>query len=215
VARLREERTRQSREALLSAAAELFGDEGYRATSLADVAQRSGVSRGSIPWHFGDKAGLLRAVAERVREDLDRGTATPLPAGRAGALEIAEFSATAVRAKNTRVFLALLHEAKDPISPIHDLFADMHASLRQHFRTWIERPEVMAGLPEDVSPTDLATAMVGAMIGINQQWSLNPGAVDVDAAHHAMVRTLFGFLWSPDPAAGRTGSAPTNVRRRP
>jgi len=204
VAGLRNERTRQSRELLLAAASELFAENGYRATSLADVAERSGVSRGSIPWHFGDKAGLLSAVAQRVQEDLDRGVAHPAAAGAVGALEIAEFATTAVRARTTRVILALLQEATDPASPIHDSFADMHASLREFFTAWISRPEVRSGLPDGVEPSHLATAMVGAMIGVNQQWNLNPAAVDVDAAYFGLVRTLFLSLnWSERDATGR------------
>ena len=61
----REHTSTESRELILTAAAELFAAKGYRQTTFADVAERSGISRGSIPWHFGSKEGLLLAVLER------------------------------------------------------------------------------------------------------------------------------------------------------
>lgn len=61
----REQTSQESRELILAAAADLFAAKGYRQTTFADVAERSGISRGSIPWHFGSKEGLLLAVLER------------------------------------------------------------------------------------------------------------------------------------------------------
>lgn len=59
----------QSRQRILDAAEELFLEKGYEKTTLADVGKRSGISYGSIPWHFGNKAGLLWAVVDRFISD--------------------------------------------------------------------------------------------------------------------------------------------------
>ncbi len=45
---------------ILRAAGELFMSQGYEGTTVAEVAQRAGVSRATVFWHFGDKAGLFR-----------------------------------------------------------------------------------------------------------------------------------------------------------
>jgi TetR/AcrR family acrAB operon transcriptional repressor len=191
---LREARSRQSRELILGAAAELFAEKGYLSTSLVDVADRSGVSRGSIPWHFGDKLGLLRAVVERLHRDMTESMTTPLAPGARGASEIAHLGRTSIRRHTTKLFLALLHEASDPDSPIHDSFAQIHADMRDYLHAWLARPEIKTELPRGVRPEDLACALVGAIIGINQQWSLNPKGVSVAAAYDALLHTLFDAL---------------------
>lgn len=49
--------------ALLSAALELVQEQGPSAISLREVARRAGVSHAAPAHHFGDKAGLLTALA--------------------------------------------------------------------------------------------------------------------------------------------------------
>ena len=51
------------RPALLRAAVEAIGQTGPAAMSLRDVARRAGVSHSAAAYHFGDKAGLLTAIA--------------------------------------------------------------------------------------------------------------------------------------------------------
>ena len=45
---------------ILRAAGGLFLEGGYEHTTIADVAELAGVSRATVFWHFGDKAGLFR-----------------------------------------------------------------------------------------------------------------------------------------------------------
>jgi AcrR family transcriptional regulator len=51
------------RPALLRAAVEVIGQSGPAAMSLREVARRAGVTHAAAAYHFGDKAGLLTAVA--------------------------------------------------------------------------------------------------------------------------------------------------------
>ena len=51
------------RPALLRAAVEVIGQAGPAAMSLREVARRAGVSHAAAAYHFGDKAGLLTALA--------------------------------------------------------------------------------------------------------------------------------------------------------
>jgi AcrR family transcriptional regulator len=59
-----EERTQRSRAAILDAALALFSTQGYRATSMRDVAQKALVSIGNVYHHFQDKEGIFRELLD-------------------------------------------------------------------------------------------------------------------------------------------------------
>ncbi|MFC9878070.1 TetR/AcrR family transcriptional regulator [Streptomyces libani] len=187
----REQTSHESSELILRAAAELFAAKGYRQTTFADVAERSGISRGSIPWHFGSKEGLLLAVLERS-VDLIRAELIEEP-GELAAPEEAEAGfdrlmggADALFAQpTTKLFVTLLVEALEPGSPIHGRYVEIHNTLRDHCRRWLER----LPLPPGLSAETLAVTIIGAGIGIHQQWLLAPDRVDPEQAL-AALRTL-------------------------
>jgi AcrR family transcriptional regulator len=52
----------ETRERLLSAAADVFAERGYDGTRVADIAAAAGVSNGALYAHFGSKADLLVAA---------------------------------------------------------------------------------------------------------------------------------------------------------
>lgn len=52
----------QTRERLLRAAADVFGERGYDGTRVADIAAAAGVSNGALYAHFASKAELLLAA---------------------------------------------------------------------------------------------------------------------------------------------------------
>ncbi len=56
----------ESREAILTAAAQLIRDQGVGATSIADIVTASGTSAGAIYHHFDSKVDIVRAVAARA-----------------------------------------------------------------------------------------------------------------------------------------------------
>jgi AcrR family transcriptional regulator len=64
----RQSRSRQTQEALLDAAEELFSEKGVEAASVADVAARAGCSVGAVYHHFRDKSALLYALLARLSE---------------------------------------------------------------------------------------------------------------------------------------------------
>ena len=62
-----EERSERSRALILDAALDLFSHQGYRATSIRDIAARASVSTGSVYHHFKDKEALFGTLLGRLR----------------------------------------------------------------------------------------------------------------------------------------------------
>src|SRR5579863_3038420 len=59
-----------TRAALLEAARDLFGTQGYAATSTEEIVVRAGVTKGALYHHFADKESLFRAVFEQVQREV-------------------------------------------------------------------------------------------------------------------------------------------------
>ncbi|HEX9560479.1 MAG TPA: helix-turn-helix domain-containing protein [Candidatus Dormibacteraeota bacterium] len=59
-----------TRLALVTAARGLFGERGYAATSIEEVAARAGVTKGAVYHHFGGKANLFQEVYEEVMREV-------------------------------------------------------------------------------------------------------------------------------------------------
>lgn len=66
MARRTKEDAQQTRCQLLEAAQRVFADKGVSRTSLQDIAQAAGVTRGAIYWHFKNKGDLFNAMMDSV-----------------------------------------------------------------------------------------------------------------------------------------------------
>ncbi|GGY23125.1 TetR family transcriptional regulator [Paludibacterium paludis] len=66
MARKTKEEAELTRQRLIDTAQRLFWEKGVSRTSLADIAQAAGVTRGAIYWHFTDKIALFNAMCERI-----------------------------------------------------------------------------------------------------------------------------------------------------
>lgn len=59
---VRQARSEVTRQKIIAAAIDLFTDVGYDATSLGDIIDRVGVTKGALYYHFDSKESLARAV---------------------------------------------------------------------------------------------------------------------------------------------------------
>ncbi len=53
-----------TRQRILDVSAELFVDQGYDGTSLREIAERLGVTKAALYYHFSSKDQILRALLE-------------------------------------------------------------------------------------------------------------------------------------------------------
>ncbi len=84
-----------TRKHFLAIARKEFSNRGYYDASTADIVDISGMARGSLYYHFGDKKGLFRAVYEELMMEMQQAvrqavekTQTPWDALMAGCLTV-------------------------------------------------------------------------------------------------------------------------------
>jgi len=58
------ERSERSKTQILDAALKLFSHKGYGATSVRDIAEEAGVSKGNVYHHFADKEAIFRELLD-------------------------------------------------------------------------------------------------------------------------------------------------------
>jgi AcrR family transcriptional regulator len=68
--RTQADRSATTRAALVSAARELFADQGFAATTRDEIAARAGVTRGALYHHFESKSTLAAAVVAELENEL-------------------------------------------------------------------------------------------------------------------------------------------------
>jgi len=70
---------RDTAEAILTAAAELFGEHGYKGTTTRMIAERAGVNEVTIFRQFGTKQGLLKGLGEMWSKSMAGFAADAIP----------------------------------------------------------------------------------------------------------------------------------------
>ena len=63
-----DEKSERSRAAILASALDLFSRQGYRATSIREIADAAGASTGLVYHHFPDKEALFRTLLDQYWE---------------------------------------------------------------------------------------------------------------------------------------------------
>jgi len=66
-----QQRTKRSRAQVLEAALKLFSRQGYRATSMRDIAKAARVSTGNVYHHFRDKQAIFRELLNQYWRAID------------------------------------------------------------------------------------------------------------------------------------------------
>ena len=64
-------KTLETRDRILDAAEDVFNESGYSNTTLNEIAEAAGVTRGAIYWHFKNKEDLFQAMCLRIRVPMD------------------------------------------------------------------------------------------------------------------------------------------------
>lgn len=77
-----EERRAATLAAIVTAAEGLFGERGYDATTIDDIAAAAGMAKGAIYHHFRSKQDVFEAVFERMSSQLVQAVAADVPPAR-------------------------------------------------------------------------------------------------------------------------------------
>jgi AcrR family transcriptional regulator len=162
------------REEILTAALDVIARNGYRRTSVKELADAVGLSQAGLLHYFASKEELFREIV-RKRDEIDLanyGVDDP-----AHAIE----GLIALVEHNTRVpglvqlYAQVSTEAAgDPQHPSHEFFAERYANVREQFARFIRAEQKAGRISGDLDPDATAALIVAATDGLQTQWMLDP-----------------------------------------
>jgi AcrR family transcriptional regulator len=215
----RAEQQQRTREEVLAAADRLFVERGFHATSVDQIAQAAGYTKGAVYSNFAAKEDLFFAVYERRMEravvELERTlAAAPDPAGWIESV-IADTSRR--RGRDDRwlstFFEFWAHVVRRPA--LRKRFAAIHARLEGPFVAALERHADDHGTQPAIDPRQVHLAMTAMTLGLTLERLVRPQVVDGDIATRIARLVLDHLVKGADDVgadgadgARRTGAAP-------
>jgi len=201
-----------TRHRLLDAAERVFAEKGVSRTSLHDIAQAAGVSRGAIYWHFKNKADLFNAMMERTTLPLEDSLhqighdpeLDPLHELQRAIMDTMRKITSDERTRRVFEVATLKVEYVDELMVVKarhlqcyvDGVAQMERSLRE--------AALRRAVPLRVSLSMAAQGLHALVVGLIHSWLLAPDAFDlVGVAEMALGAYLAGLGLAPEPELER------------
>ncbi|MEB3049207.1 helix-turn-helix domain-containing protein [Mycolicibacter sp. MYC123] len=159
------------RQRILLAAEHLLARNGWRNTSLAQIARIAGVSAAGLLHHFASKEQLLHAVLDARDADDD------IHADRGGDLieEIQRVAERFTRAPElVGTFTVLLAENVQPEAPLHDRMLERYRSSLEIVADLIRRGMAAGRYRTDLDADAKAAEIIAFVNGMEMSWLLDP-----------------------------------------
>jgi AcrR family transcriptional regulator len=211
----RAERREQTRQELISAAEACFVTGGFHASSVDEVAERAGYTKGAVYSNFASKEDLFFAVYERRVEQVLTEVVPGLR--QAGAAQAFDFGASVAIERRDRddgwlaVFVEFwAHVLRHP--ELRDRFAAIHARFLEPQADAVRQLAEDRGvaLPADLTASQVALTWNAMEIGLGLERLTQPQTVDVAVARRMGRLLLDAVLSAAEPSAG---NGPTKDRR--
>ena len=182
-----------TRTALLDAAERVFLQRGVSRTSLADIAQAAGVTRGALYWHFKDKAALFGAMMDRV--------ALPLEIDLNSQDAVGEDVLSAWRARSRQALHRIVRDAQtrrvlqiamqkvehtDDLAPAIERHIQMHRLNMDHERQVFEHAASELGVTLPAPAEQLVQGIHAMVHGLIYSWLLDR-SFDLEATGAASI----------------------------
>ena len=193
-----ERRTQAARTALsdarmLDAAVALICERGAAGTTLKDVGERAGYSRGLASYRFRSKSGLfafmIRSIGESWLRELRRAVQDEVGINAIAQATDAHFRIVVEGSDHIRAFYMLWFDSIGPDAELKHVVANIHERRRRDVVVWIEQGIAAGMIAPEVDIAGTAEQFCASIIGIVYQWLVTPQAQDhIRFLHESLKR---------------------------
>ncbi|RZL96573.1 MAG: TetR family transcriptional regulator [Variovorax sp.] len=199
----------ETRHRLLDAAEVLFQSQGVSQTSLQQIAQQAGATRGAIYWHFKDKAALFNAMMERVTLPLEAAAQKVARGADADPMDDVErMMVEALKLMTSdpqvrRVFEVATHKVEytQEMASVRQRHLDVRNACVVDFEKAMLGEARRAGIRLPMPAADAAQGLHALISGLIQNWLLDPDAFDLVSTGRRTFRTYLAGLGFARPLA--------------
>ena len=206
MARRTKEEAQETRNRILDTAEHVFFDKGVSRTSLTDIAEAAGVTRGAIYWHFRNKSDLFEAMFARVKMPFEElieptiDTNEPDPLARIRTLIMHVFEGTATNPQRARVLDILYFKCEftEEMGAVLSRHTDAMRDGREKMAAGLRNAVAKGQLPVDLDTRQASIMLHGFLGGMLADWLLSPDYVDLKTKAGAYIDAIFDmFRYSP------------------
>jgi len=192
VRRTQVQRRADAERALLDAAVRLIATKGVEQTSLAEIGEQAGFSRGLVNHHFGSKAALVERLAARTQRRFSDSLKSTSAVDEVEALVcIARAYIDAARGGGdvVRAFFVMWGAAITADAPLGPVFVSDDQRFRDTIQSLVAAGQAHATISAEVDPGGFAVIYVAMLRGTVAQYLID-GRIDLLAAGDAGERVV-------------------------
>lgn len=205
-----------TREQLLDAAEQVFQKRGVGHTTLAEVADAAGLTRGAIYWHFKSKADLFEAMVARAELPIDSAMEQmaseslddPLGAVRAMAIHALTHLAESPRTQAVFDVVFLRCEYTDDLKIVEQRHLADRDLCISRVQQGLEQAVRKGQLPAELDARLAAQGMYAFVGGLMRDWVQAPGGRDLKQAAPALIDAFIAGLRVNPPRRAKAAPAP-------
>lgn len=188
------------RREILDAAVEIFGAKGFAGGTLQEIADEVGMTHAGILHHFGSKDQLLLEVLEH-RDQADVANLEGQHHIPDGMPLFRHLVATAFRNMQrpgiVQAYAVLSAESVTDDHPGRDFFQKRYRTLRAEVAEAFLVVCEEQGVDDPQRVAEASTAILAVMDGLQVQWLLEPGAVDLGSASEFAIEAIVSAVLRP------------------
>ncbi|MGW4246504.1 TetR/AcrR family transcriptional regulator [Nocardia sp. NPDC004722] len=192
----RRRRGEERREQIIDEALKAFADNGYHNTSVAEIAERCGLSQPGLLHYFPNKPALLSAVLDyRDRLDYDRLGFDQRLHGKDALLRLAQLVDHNMHVPGlVRLFTVLTSEAVTADHPAHEWALRRYRLLETYLSSALRAGIEDGSIRAEIDPAVVARQVFAMMDGLQLQWLVDPETVDMAALFRAYIDELITYI---------------------
>lgn len=209
--RTQAQRRQEAELALLEAAMHLFAENGIDGTSLADIGEEAGYSRGLVNHRFGSKEAFVERLAAASQAGFVHDLGKPVPRKEVESLCAVidtYLDRLAHEAISSRAFFVMWGASFPNGSPLRSIFKADDAYFRDGISAIVRSGQAGGRIPETVDASSFAVAFVGLLRGIGAQYLVDPVGIDLGACRTTTLSLVRGALKVDLPMNGSINPTP-------
>ena len=205
MARKTKEDAEKTRHHVLDAALAVFNRKGFARSTLNDIANEAGITRGAIYWHFKDKANLFEALSDDIEsasgvriEDIPWESFLSLNEVRDFILEYLVRFETDDRFRSFYEVITYKTEYHEELEPVLEKERKKSRRVKQQLITIFQKFQEEGLMRKDLDPGHAAISACSFVWGLINVWMLDKTLFSMKDAAPALIDHFFKNM-EPNP----------------